>query len=67
MDMYEELGSMMGTLEAYVDILETIILNSKNEKANIYLRESMATIDRAVASMSDALFENTVSPAEYDD
>lgn len=65
MDMYEELGGMMGELEADAAILETMILNGKNEKANIYLQESIVAIDRALASMSDAVFEICTSTTDH--
>ena len=37
-DLYEDLGSIMGELEGDEAILETMILNGKNGKANFYLR-----------------------------
>lgn len=66
-DWLEDLGSMTGELEADAAILETIILNSENEKANIYLRESIVAINRALSSMSDALLEITTSHVEDSD
>ena len=63
-DCMEDLGVIAGELEADAAILETIILNSENEKANFYLRESITAINRALSSVSDALFEITTSPME---
>lgn len=65
MDMYEELDGMMGELEADAAILKTMILNGNNEKANIYLQESIVAIDRALASMSDAVFEICTSTTDH--
>ena len=67
MSMYDELGEMMGELEADADILEMVILNGKNEKANIYLRDAITLIKRAVSDMSDAVFEVSTSQFEEDD
>lgn len=66
-DLYEDLGSIMGELEGDEAILETMILNGKNEKANIYLRGAVQEIRRALSDLSDALFEITTSPAEDED
>ena len=63
-DCMEDLGVIAGELEADAAILETIILNSENEKANFYLRESITAINCALSSVSDALFEITTSPME---
>lgn len=67
MDIYDDLNGIMGELEADVAIIETVILNGRNEKANIYLGEAMIAINRALASMSDAVFEITTSPTYFDD
>ena len=67
MSIYENLGRMMGELEADIAELEMVILNGKNEKANRYLRESVVAIRHALASMSDAVFEITTSPTYFDD
>lgn len=63
-DWTEDLGSIAGELEADAAILESIILNGGNEKANMHLRESIEAINHALACMSDALFEITTFPAE---
>ena len=69
-DLYEDMGEVMGGLEAYKDELETMILNGKNEKANRYLRGAICGIQRALSEMSDALFEittETLNLDEFDD
>ena len=43
-DIYEDLGHLMGDLEFGESLLETMILNRKNEKANRYLREAALEI-----------------------
>lgn len=43
-DIYEDLGHLMGELDFGESLLETMILNGKNEKANRYLREGSAYI-----------------------
>lgn len=58
-DTYEELGTIMGKLDAATIILENMILNGKNEKANRYLREANLEIQHALSDLSDALFEVT--------
>ena len=63
-DIYEDLGQLMGDLEFGESLLETMILNGKNEKANRYLREAAIEIRHA---LSDALFELTTSPEDIDD
>lgn len=69
-DHYEDIGEIMGTLEAMVYEIETMILNGKCEKGNRYLREASVEIKRALSDLSDALFEITTSPIDesyYDD
>ena len=63
-DIYEDLGHLMGDLEFGESLLETMILNGKNEKANRYLREAAIEIRHA---LSDALFEITTSPEDIED
>ena len=63
-DIYEDLGHLMGDLEFGESLLETMILNGKNEKANRYLREAAIEIRHA---LSDALFEITTTPEDIDD
>jgi hypothetical protein len=48
-------------------MLETMILNGKNEKANRYLREAALEIRYALSDLSNALFELSTSPEDIDD
>ena len=66
-DCSEYLGHLMGDLEFGESLLETMILNGKNEKANRYLREAALEIRHALSDLSDALFEITTSPEDIDD
>lgn len=67
MDIYEDLGRLMGDLEFGKTLLETMILNGRNEKANRYLREAALEIRHALSDLSDALFEIETSPADIDE
>ena len=60
-EWYNEMGEIMGTLDAYETELECMILNSKNKKANHYLDEASAKIKQARAYLSDAAFEFSTS------
>ena len=66
-DIYEDLGHLMGDLEFGESLLETMILNGKNEKDNRYLREAALEIRHALSDLSDALFEITTTPEDIDD
>ncbi len=68
-NIYEDLGELMGDLEFGETLLETMVLNGRNEKANRYLREAALEIRHALSDLSDALFEITTSPEDtgYDD
>lgn len=66
-DHYEGIDEMIGNLEAFEAELETIVLNGKNEKANRYLRGAIGGINRALAELSDALFEVTTDLEEFED
>ena len=66
-DIYEDLGHLMGDLEFGESLLETMILNGKNEKANRYLREAALEVRQAMSDLSDALFEITTSPEDIED
>ena len=66
-DPYEDIGEVMGSLEAYGDELGTMVLNGKNKKANRYLKEAINEIRHALSNMSDALFEITTEPVDFDD
>ena len=65
--IYEELGELMGDLEFGETLLETMVLNGSNEKANRYLREAALEIRHALSDLSDALFEITTSPEDIGD
>ena len=66
-NIYEDLGHLRGDLEFGESVLETMILNGKNEKANRYLREAALEIRHALSDLSDALFEITTSPEDIED
>ena len=55
--VYDDLGGMMGELEFDISLLETMILNGKNEKANRYLKEAADEIRHALSDLSDAEFD----------
>ena len=65
--IYEDLGELTGDLEFGETLLETMILNGSNEKANRYLREAALEIRHALSDLSDALFEITTSPEDIGD
>lgn len=67
MDIYEDLGQLMGDLEFGETLLETMIVNRRNEKANRYVREAALEIRHALSDLSDALFEITTSPEDIDE
>jgi len=58
-DVYDDLGNIMGDMEAYVGILETMLLNGENLKANMHIREAMKEMMQSLSELSDALFEVT--------
>ena len=55
--VYDDLGGLMGELEFDISLLETMILNGKNEKANRYLKEAADEIRHALSDLSDAEFD----------
>ena len=55
--VYDDLGGMMGELEINLSLIEMMILNRKNEKANRYLREAATEIRHALSDLSDAEFD----------
>lgn len=63
-DYYEDIGEIMGTLEAYVSIIGTMVLNGKCKSGNRYLREASVEMKRALSDLSDALFEVSTSPVD---
>ena len=60
-DIYEDIGAIMGELEADEMIIESMILNGKNERVNLKLQEAATEIKHALSDLSDALFDATVS------
>ena len=65
-EIYEELGDLMADLEFGKSVIETMILNGKNQRANQYLREAALELRHALSDLSDALFEITTSPEDID-
>ena len=65
-EIYEELGDLMADLEFGKSMIETMILNGKNQRANQYLREAALELRHALSDLSDALFEITTSPEAID-
>lgn len=65
-EIYEELGDLMADLEFGESLIETMILNGKNQRANQYLREAALELRHAMSDLSDALFEITTSPEDID-
>ena len=55
--VYDDLSGMMGELEINLSLIEMMILNGKNEKANRYLKEAAAEIRHALSDLSDAEFD----------
>ena len=62
--MYDELGPVMGEIEADMTILESMILNGKSQKANHCLREAIVELRHALSDMSAAEFEIMTTPCE---
>ena len=65
-EIYEELGDLMADLEFGKSMIETMILNGKNQRANQYLREAALELRHALSDLSDALFEITTPPEDID-
>lgn len=63
-DLYEDLGSIMGELEVNVEVIEMMIRNGRCESGNRYLREATIELRHALSDLSDALFEISTSPAD---
>ena len=55
-DIYEDLGHLMGDLEFGESLLETMILNGKNEKANRYLRAQLPKISMMITILGERGF-----------
>ena len=51
-EIYEDLAGIGGELEADVMILESVILNGKNRRANKYIQEAIYEIQRALSCLS---------------
>ena len=66
-DPYKDIGSIMGTLEAYEMEIESMMLNGKNGRANRHLNEATEEIRCAISDLSDALFEITTQPSDGTD
>ena len=64
---YEEIGEIKGTLAAYETIIETMILNGKNGRANRHLSEAVEEIRHALSDLSDAMFDITTEPLDDTD
>ena len=67
MDLYSDLGSVMGALEADADEISMMVLNGSNDAANRYLKEAEGNVRRALVHLSDALFEITTTPMDTSD
>ena len=59
--VYDDLGTMMGELEFDLTLLDMMVSNGKNEKANRYLKEAASEIRHALSDLSDAEFDITTS------
>ena len=62
--IYDDFLEIKTVLEADVYLLETIILNGKNEDVNKYLERAIPEMRKALSYMSDAEFELFTSPRE---
>ena len=62
--IYDDFLEIKTELEAKVYLLETIILNGKNEDVNKYLERAIPEMRKALSYMSDAEFELFTSPSE---
>ncbi len=63
-DIYKEIYQVKGDLEFGVAVLETVLLNGKNEIANRYLKSALLEIRHALSDLSDAEFEISTTPDE---
>ena len=54
---YDDLAGMIGELEFDVSLLEMMVANGKNEKANRYLKEAATEIRHALSDLADAEFD----------
>ena len=58
---YDELTGIIGELEFNTDLLENIVANGKNDKANRYIRNAVEELRHALSDLSDADFETSTS------
>lgn len=66
-DIYKEIYQVKGNLEFGVAVLETVLLNGKNDIANRYLKSALQEIRQALSDLSDAEFEISTTPDEDED
>ena len=59
--VYDDLGTMMGELEFDLTLLDMMVENGKNVKANRYLRQAATEIRHALSDLSDAEFDISTS------
>lgn len=59
--VYDDIGTMMGDLEYHLTLLDMMIQNGQNGKANRYLKEVADEIRHALSDISDAEFDITTS------
>ena len=62
--IYDDFLEIKTVLEADVYLLETIILNGKNEDVNKYLERAIPEMRKSLSYMSDVEFELFTSPRE---
>lgn len=61
-DIYRDISQIMGELEADVAIMETVMINGKNEYANRKLNDAIQEIRHALSDLSDAMSDVTTGP-----
>ena len=62
--IYDDFFEVKRDLEIGVYLIESIILNGKNDTANKYLMRALPEMKKALSYMSDAEFELCTSPAD---
>ena len=60
---YDDLAGMIGELKFDVSLLDMMVMNGKNKKANRYLKAAAEEIRHALSDLSDAEFDITTSSA----
>ena len=63
---YDDLGTITGDIDFAESVIETMLLNGKNTKANRYLQKAQIEIRHALSDLSDALFEITTTTSDED-